>query len=74
MNSVGNEYEVRRTHLEELVRGTEEYCTHCFKRLGFAKSLHIHSPQRYIGGAFYVEGSGQVCGECVREIYGSNSQ
>ncbi len=42
-----------------------EFCVLCSRKLGFSSLLHINSPVRQEGGAYYVEGGGQVCALCA---------
>ena len=45
---------------------TEE-CILCHKDTGIPKNLHIDDPGRL---GCYVEGCGQLCGKCYRDVYG----
>ncbi|OGZ04714.1 MAG: hypothetical protein A2845_05485 [Candidatus Lloydbacteria bacterium RIFCSPHIGHO2_01_FULL_49_22] len=58
------------TFIEEAVRRMEqtgeEFCVSCGRGMGFsAMNTHVDHPVRYENGARYVEGSGQVCGDCA---------
>lgn len=48
----------------------EEICTGCGRGLGFPQSLRIDDQKRWENGALYVEGGGQLCGNCAK-IYSS---
>lgn len=60
------------TFIEEAVRRMErtgeEFCVSCGRGMGFpAMQTHVNHPVRYEHGARYVEGCGQVCGECAEK-------
>ncbi|KKU77925.1 MAG: hypothetical protein UY04_C0049G0003 [Parcubacteria group bacterium GW2011_GWA2_47_7] len=42
-----------------------EFCTSCAKDMNFSSKLHVDHPARYVGGAYYVDGSGQICAACA---------
>jgi len=47
--------------------GSEEFCSVCFSLMGFSKERNIEDPIRFMGGAAYIRGVGQVCHDCNKE-------
>lgn len=60
--------QVRNARLQALIEGKEEFCVVCLETMGFPKSLHVYARERFANDASYVEGAGQSCGECNRDI------
>ena len=56
--------QARQVLLDELIKGSEEFCMQCLKRMKFSKFLQVDHPDRFIGGAMYIDGCGQVCASC----------
>lgn len=53
---------------------TEETCAHCGKKLSFSRMLRCDDPKRWENGAAYVDGGGQLCGDCARCIYSGENR
>lgn len=46
----------------------KEFCVVCHAEQSYPLSTHIEDPRRFVGGAYYVECSGQVCAECAQKL------
>ena len=56
---------VSETEIQEALLSDEESCKLCWKFLGFPKMAALQCRERWINGREYVEGCGQMCGECM---------
>jgi hypothetical protein len=61
----------RKSNLSKIDTDTtsEESCSNCGKKLGFLECAHRDDPVRWMGGAVYVDGAGQLCPDCAGAVY-----